>query len=337
MAAEKNYLVVVHGIGEHTEASVKKDVKSVLSKISPGFNKNVETHAVVYNQVFKDWIATAKSDWNAAIDKLASTNHFTGAKDLLKKKLGNDNQDFLETHALDVALYLSTVGVKVQLEVALQLTELLQAFIAGGDTRNRRIVILGHSMGTAVVHDTLHKMIQGGFEDDRANNLANMSLRINSLYQVANTSRLLKTTIDPTTVDTSVRPYPGGIIDRMYNVNHKFDPVPRVKPFKVDAQRWLPETPYPDSMYQDIELKAVLDQDIHSLKHYLRDPRLHMPLLFELDRDFDLPRNFRAKQVEYDKTTKKLIEARLKKKVDAAKAKLADSARDVILAFLDNL
>ncbi len=335
MAEEKNFLIVVHGIGEHTRESVEKEVKKALSAVSSTFNKNVETRAVVYNNVFKDWIASAKSDWNGAIDKLSSIKHFTGAKDLLKKRLNEDTQGFLETHILDVALYLSTVGIPVQLAVALQISDLLEEFIKGGNTRKRRLVILGHSMGTAVLHDTLHKMIKGGFEDDRANKLENMTVRINSLYQVANTSRLLKTETDPTDFETSVRPYPGGIIDRMYNVHHKFDPIPQVKPFEVDLGEWISETSIPKSVFKDVELKAVFDSDIHGIKHYLNDPKLHMPLLVELDREYDLPRDFRKKQKEYDRKSKKTIEAKLKTKADAAKKKLTDSVKEILLAFLD--
>jgi hypothetical protein len=334
MANAKNYIVVIHGIGEHTEKSIKKEVKTTLNGISGSFNKNVEVKAVTYNQVFTDWIEKAKSDWKTAIDALSSTNHFSSAKDFLKDLIDRE-PDFLETHVMDVALYLSTVGIKVQLEVALQLTKILTSYIEEGDTRQRRIVLMGHSMGTAVVHDSLHKMIIGGFEDDRANKLEGMSVRINSLYQLANTSRLLKTTIDPTTTASGVRPYPGGIIDRMYNVNNAFDPIPQVKSFKIDPVQWIPETSFPDTLYHDIKLKAVLDKDVHALTHYLKDPKLYLPLLHELDTGFVYPRNARQIKLEYDKTTDRAIEVKLQAKADAAKKRLSDSASDVLKAFLE--
>ncbi len=341
MADEKNFLVVIHGIGEHTETSVKTEVSTVLEGLSPTFAQNVEVRAIAYNQVFNDWIEAAKSTWNEAIDSLASANHMTEAKKLLKKKLGDDEAGFLQTHALDVVLYLSTVGVKVQLEVAGQLLDHLQDYIRGGNTRRRRIAVMGHSMGTAVLHDTLHKLIAEGFETDRDNTLADMALRINSIYQVANTSRLLKTRIDPTSDETSVRPHPGGIIDRYYNVHHRWDPIPQVKPFEVDPRRWIPESSFPDTLYKDIELKAVVDEDVHSLTHYLSDPRLHMPLLFELDRGYQLPRDFRSQQKEYERKAQAAIEAeietRLKAKARKAKQRMADSVKQIIEAFLDSV
>lgn len=335
---QKHFLIVVHGIGEHTSQSVTSEVVNALSKIYPNFSDEVETRAITYNHIFQRWLETASQDWQGAINSLSSVNHFSGAKDFLTRLVNTDDQNFVKTHLFDAVLYMSTLGVRVQLEVAQQLSDVLEEYIAGGNTSNRRIILMGHSLGTAVLHDTLHKMFRGGFEKDRLNQLSNMPFTFNSLYQVANTSRLFKTFVDPTTIETSVRPAPTGMIDRMYNVLNTYDPVPHLKRFQVDPASWIPESRWPRSVYREIELQAINSADIHSLDHYLSDPRLYLTLLFDLLDDYN-PGDEEKKIKDYDAKAKgkrkQQIKDKLDKKVQKAKEKIPDSTREIIEALLD--
>lgn len=336
----KHFLIVVHGIGEHTSDSVTTEVVDALTKNYPNFSDEVETRAITYNQIFKRWIESATQDWKGAITSLSSVNHFSGLKDFLTGLVESDDKNFNKTHLFDAVLYLSKLGVRVQLEVALQLTDLLQEFIGGGNTSNRRIILMGHSLGTAVLHDTLHKMFQGGFENDRLNRLSDMPFTFNSLYQVANTSRLFKTFVDPTTVETSVRPATSGMIDRMYNVLHAYDPVPHLKRFRVNTASWIPETSWPNAVYQEIELEAITSAEIHSLNHYLSDPRLYSTLLFDLLDDYD-PGDVDKEIKNYDKKAKEKLKQKVKnkldKKVKEAQEKIPDSTKDIVESLLDAL
>ncbi len=282
--SNKNMLIFVHGMGQDTRDSVESEIKTILSgNLEEDISKHVDIRAIAYNQVFDSWRKRAREDWTAAVNALEGRVHFSGMKDLLTGMTDIDDDHFNRTHWLDVVLYMSTLGVRVQLEVAQQLVAVLREFNNGGNLHSRRLVIMGHSLGAAVTHDTLYKLWTGGFEHDRSVNLSNLALKFHALFQVANTSRLLKTSVDPTSRETSVRPAYGGMIDRYYNVNHKYDPIALIKAFKIgDISHWLPGEDYPEDRYIDIQLKGIYDINTHSLSHYLSDPRLYCELFNEI-------------------------------------------------------
>jgi len=330
-ANSKNMLIVVHGMGEHTQQSITTEVKEILTaKYGNNIEDEIDIRVIAYNKVFNDWRVRAKNDIDGAINALEGRVHFTRVKDTLKNELDPSADNFFLTHWLDVVLYMSTLGVRVQLEVARQLTQILQEFNNGGNLNTRKIVLMAHSLGTTVAHDTLHKMWHGGFEDDRYNNLSRLPFAFTAFYQLANTSRLLKTGLDPTSRHTAVRPAPSGMMERMYNVYHKFDPVARAKQFKInDLNRWLPEQDWPDEVYFPIELEGVHQVNVHSLTHYLSDPQVYCNLLNEIVDSYNFPADFGqlVEQHKEDMVDAKLDEfkAEFEARVEAKNLELIES------------
>ena len=244
-----------------------------------------------------------------------------------------NDDNFNRTHWLDVALYLSNLGVRVQLEVARQITALLREFNSGGNLNSRRLVIIGHSLGTTVLHDTLYLMWSGGFEHDRSINLSGLALKFDALFQLANTSRLLKTIVDPTSKETSVRPAASGMVERMYNVNHQYDPIALVKAFKInDLSRWLPGEDFPEDLYLDLKLEGIHDLNTHSLSHYLSDPRLHCYLFNEILPGFRFSDCYKKRKA-HDKGAVGDEVEELKQAIDAVKFEKIESPADIIDAI----
>jgi len=332
-ASTKNMLIFIHGMGEDSRESVEDEIKSELTAMlgSP-FEARVDVRAVAYNQVFNSWRQRAKEDWSTAVGALTGRTHFSGLKSWLEGMTDIDDDHFNRTHWLDVALYLSNLGIRVQLEVARQVTALLREFNSGGNLSSRRLVIMGHSLGTTVLHDTLYLMWSGGFEHDRSINLSGLALKFDALFQLANTSRLLKTIVDPTSKETSVRPAASGMVERMYNVNHKYDPISLIKPFRInDLPRWLPGEDYPEDLYLDLELKGIHDLNTHSLSHYLSDPRLYCYLFNEIVPGYSFG-DCNKKMKKHDKGSLADEVEALKQAIDAVKLDKIESAGDIVNA-----
>lgn len=305
----KNMLIIVHGTGEHTEHGVDEVVRRTLSaQLNSPIENEVDIRVIAYNQVFNDWRQRARDDIEGAVGALEGRVHFSRVRDWLKNEVDPTEDNYFMSDWLDVVLYMSTLGVRVQLEVARQLTRILQEFNNGRNLNTRKIVLMGHSLGSAVIHDTLHKMWHGGFEDDRYNNLSRLPFAFTAFYQIANTSRLLKTGVDPTSRNTSVRPAPGGMMERMYNVHHKFDPIALIKQFKIkDLHRWLPEQEWPEEVYIPLELEGIHEVNFHSLAHHLSDPQVYCNLFTEIVDGYRFPSDYDA-----------LVERRKQGTVDAA-------------------
>lgn len=335
-SSTKNFLIVIHGMGQHTRETVTDEVTNAMAGISGWDEQKVELKVVTYNNVFDDWRERAQEDWNKTLQMLDGRVHFTKMKETLERSLDVGKDDFFQTHWLDVVLYMSTIGDPVQLEVATQLTRFLEEYFAGGNLDGRNCVIVAHSLGTAVAHDSLHKMWAGGFEDEGHNNLSRLPISIDAFFQVANTSRLLKSGIDPSSRKTAVRPAPGALMHRMFNCWHECDPVARIKQFRIkDLDHWLAERETPNSAYKDIRLQGIHQINVHSLGHYLKDPRLHVRLLQSLFDDYRPPQDLQDQIAKHDAgAIDDEIEA-LKKSVQDAKETFEniESISDIAEAF----
>lgn len=301
-SSTKNFLIVIHGMGQHTSETVTNEVTGALAGVSGWDPEKVELKVVTYNKIFDDWRERARDDWKKTLEMLDGRVHFSRMKEALEKSLDVEKDDFFQTHWLDVVLYMSTIGEPVQLEVATQLIRFLEEYFHGGNLDGRNCVVVAHSLGTAVAHDTLHKMWIGGFEDEGHNNLSRLPIKIDALFQIANTSRLLKTGIDPTSRKTAVRPAPGALMHRLYNCWHECDPIARIKQFRIkDLDHWLAERETPNSAYIDIRLKGIHELNVHSLGHYLKDPRVHVRLMQNLFNGYSAPEDIRDQRDQHDK------------------------------------
>jgi hypothetical protein len=196
----------------------------------------------------------------------------------IDERLGKD--EFLYTHFLDVIFYTTLLGGKVRVEVAKQLGSLI--------ARNplQKIHVIAHSLGTAVLHDTLALLYRAhaNFSDDIPV-LDTRTHKLSSVWMVANVSRLIQSATglaDP--MESVVRPGPGGCTNRLINIRHRFDPFTWCAGFDPrNDGSWVPKA-YFDRCYRAIETTSVRQLNTHEFTDFIENPSVSVPLLHRLVR-----------------------------------------------------
>lgn len=285
----KQALIVVHGMGNHTEETVKATVEESFTKAFGLYSslngvqvsEKFDIVAVAYNKNFDDFREQAAAQAGDMLDTLASTSgsmpitvELAKIVGELDKAIGED--EFFATHWLDVLLYrFSLLSEPIRLDVAKVLAD---EIITRGSAN---VHVLGHSLGTAVVHDTLAKAY--GAEplekDGQSLKLLNGRDRLGGVHMAANVSRVLQSFRKVGA--SEVRPGTG-CCGSYFEYRHKLDPFTKVKPFDpTDNEEWVPHNVFRRT-YRLIEPSAVTAANVHGLDHYLANPEVHLLLFHQL-------------------------------------------------------
>ncbi|AJQ95541.1 hypothetical protein [Gynuella sunshinyii] len=278
-------LAVAHGMGQHTTESLRTLVENAantaLQRYSTfqncKFENYVDIKPIVYDDIFE------QERQRIVQSNKPVSEYFKSAANLpslfieniveLEADIGKDN--FYTTQALDVLLYASLHGESVRLRV---LSELCTHMAAKG---NASFHVVGHSLGTNAIIDTLHKAYTGGITDNNGHHfkLDTITHKLDSLWMIANVSRLMyllnpiRTSPDPK--DTVVKPGTGGDSCTLhyYNIHHVLDPFTRFFHFNPQAdEAWVHPDDY-ESYYHNIITRNIGESlDPHDLTGYLTDP-----------------------------------------------------------------
>ncbi|MGF1761064.1 hypothetical protein L4D76_24700 [Photobacterium sagamiensis] len=283
MPNSKQLIILIHGMGDHTGSSFRKEVVSAcnnsLSRYksyqNTQFENEVYIESIGYNHIFEKMREEYK---NSALDldvfikgKLGSAEIPSVVNELvsLQQDLGKDK--FQYTHVLDVIFYLTLLGEKVRLYVA---EELLTAMLKYHD-KGVRVNVLAHSLGTAVIHDTLNKLYFDGYKDKTGKiKLDPNTLSIDMLWMFANVSPVITRLSGLTQpLKSAVKPGPGGCIGSLRNVFHRFDPftlkfINRFDPSLAD--NWI-EPFFFKNHYQRYKTEKVARMNTHGIGGYV-DP-----------------------------------------------------------------
>ncbi len=308
----KKTLIVVHGMGQHDDASLKKSVQDAFKAafaLYPSLQGTtpasvVDIVPVSYNAFFDKYRKKPKTPAASLADRLAAVDgsvpfvpRAVSAINGLEASLAEDK--FFTTHWLDVILYYLTVlSERARLHVA----EAIATSVARVGGAN--VHVLAHSLGTAVVHDTLAKAYGPAnlmSDRNRALNLSPVQHRLGGVHMVANVSRALQTFVKAG--DSIVRPGPLGCTSSFTEYRHKLDPIPRIKPFDpTDNGEWVTHSTF-RLAYKLVQPSSVTAANVHDLGHYLAIPEIHLHL-FRLLFDFRPAQQERqAAEAAYDATT----------------------------------
>ena len=304
----RHTLFVIHGIGKHpagwadnaqTKLRERWNGINTLKSIAPA-SRSFELVPLSYDSVFE----SVRKRWRDDLDSVRSAlGEFTpppGAFEALTElwELG-EKDNFATTHVLDLVLYqlIPTFRHRVGVTVFAQLRKELSARMGkkGFETWS----VVGHSMGTAVAHDTLQGAVMREW-DAIGGALPTGTLRMKALMMLANCSELLErkapaghvgrwpwdvyeSDVWPSITDT------GALCQHYLDVAHRLDPVAMPKPFSPKANRW-PGTnqridPTQTPPFVEIDLTRVIDANVHALEHYLDDPDCYVPLFRILEGD----------------------------------------------------
>jgi hypothetical protein len=277
-------IFVVHGMGNFKEGwstdiqnVIKESYATYESASFAPFDNLFEFQEVTYNDLFEE----RREAWKnkaGEINLLLTANGFTdhAAQKLMKLANATTGDDFFRTHILDVIMYRFMPQIAEQIRRAIQLT-ILERLSEFPENEAIEWSIVAHSLGTSVIHDTLHAV----FTHQVAGNQLSRILRPQVLCMVANVSRVLWNDID--FYGTAVRPSPlpsEGVCNHYINAHHELDPFPRVKPFHKPADQWLSDNAVAAGSYKNVKVpkEELTDWNVHGFAHYLRNPRVHVPL-----------------------------------------------------------
>jgi hypothetical protein len=318
----KKHLIVVHGMGSHTEASFKKEITDALGASLKTYDSRkdaklgdlVKIIAVSYDEFFEEFRKQRAEEGTGVLEMLKKINGTekltdSAADEIARIEVNLGKDEFFNTHWLDVLLYRFTL---INERIRLKLAQVIAKSIA--EVGGANVHVLGHSLGTAVVHDTLAKAFgPENLVDDQGNalNLNPITHRLGGVHMVANVSRALQTFVKLGA--SIVRPGPLGCTTLFSEYRHKLDPITRIRPFNpTDNGGWVPHDDFVSS-YALIEPSAVTQANVHDVGHYLSIPVVHQLL-------FDIVLDFRPKKAEKDTAEKAFFATTVQGKAQALQA-----------------
>lgn len=283
-----NLLFVVHGMGIHNDGTGDEDswcddITTKLDEIASfyhgfdldtnRFSSQVQIVPITYDEPFRvllrKWNEQASAVEKTIVDE--RIKHAPPITSWLAKLDGEKQEQFFWSHVVDVLLYeyFDLVAKNIRIVVMDRITKAIEE--ARSDS-TLRITFLAHSLGTAVLHDSLAMMgLHGG-----GSAMAGKGFPFEAAFMLANVGRLLEDRIDGLRVYDSVvcppRPkMPGAFFNTFWNFRHTLDPIPAVRPFGPSG--------WDASTYRDARIDHISQLNVHGFEHYLENATVHKPLI----------------------------------------------------------
>lgn len=296
-------LFVVHGMGQYEtgwEAEVRRKLEEVAGRYAAfradpaALWQEVELVPVLYDDVLRATIDAWRTH-AGGVASFARQHELFGGLDLdwLERFAGED-PSFFWTHAADVVLYrfFKLQRAAVRARVARQILDRVEALPNGAFDD---CCVLAHSLGTAVIHDTLHTLATSTF-DGQAHPYGVLDSRFRAITMLANTSRVLQD--DIVAYDSVVRGGPRtsktSNCSQFLSWHHEWDPFTLVKRYAPDL--WDERWPANNNTFGSVA--HFRHWNVHGFDHYLDHPRIHVPLLNLLTGRDAVPRKERLAAVK---------------------------------------
>ena len=303
-------LIIVHGMGQHTADSFKKEFIDGCKwafDLYPGFSgkspeEYAEIIAVAYNDIFdehREKMANRATPITERLQAIPGMNGNTLSEAIsalteIESEINDD--DFFKTHWLDVLFYrFTTLGEVVRIRLGEKISHEVGSVNGGG----KRVHVLGHSLGTAVVHDCLAKLYDDDYILGNSDNLSDVMHKLGSVHMVANTSRVLQSFVN---VDKSVvKPGHGGCTFYYREYRHSLDPITWPKSFNpTDNGNWISNDSWFFKRYELIRPSSITNEhgNTHNIQHYLANPLVHQQIFKKV---FDIELTDEQKMEGHDK------------------------------------
>lgn len=290
----KPMVLVIHGMGTHKPGETKKTIADGLNKAGKNFgladfdvNDKVEFFQFNYSDFLDEVRLRDAEEAGKLIEHISLLQgHGLGEKTVSKLVASFsdfDEDEMLYTHWMDVIYYgMMFWGEKIRVDLAKKLNDLMIEREQGG----RELHIIAHSLGTAVLHDTLAKLFRKDTDiTSKVPQLDTDRFQIDSIWTVANVSRLINILNDIADPNHSiVTSDNGGCTDLFYNIRNEFDPFTWFKEYKRPIENGG----------RHIEVKTVREINTHDLKEYVEAPEV-------ADAFFSNVLNITISNVQYEK------------------------------------
>ena len=204
--SNKPIVFLLHGMGKNAAASWHNKPVKVLNsalKFYPGLTfsssslgRRFDIVPLNYDEFFERRREMWADNFGRLLtemkksDGLSRSLSQTGAKRLARIHDSTTNDSFFNTHVLDVLIYRYTlVGEQIRVSIAKQIAGALAEGI------NRPFHFIAYSLGTSVLHDTLHKLYSGASWRNKKRirrAFKPATMKADSVIMVANVSRVLQ-------------------------------------------------------------------------------------------------------------------------------------------------
>ncbi|MBC54234.1 MAG: hypothetical protein CMQ34_10425 [Gammaproteobacteria bacterium] len=286
----KHLVFLIHGMGAYkkdwstdAQATLKKayDAYPTLAKVK--FNEAYSFQEITYDDKFERIRDAWDSESNGIKERLIAMGVSSGLiQTLTRLAQSGTGGGFFRTHVLDVIFYrfFPTVRDPVRMHVAKSIADSLNKH-RSTSTGPIKWSIIGHSLGTAVTHDTLHLM----FAKSATADIPPLSVRDFSLHTYlacANVSRVLskgnEIPVYTSRVRPAMTPSRDAVMRYFLNAWNMFDPFTRPSRFEP-AHDWLDSATQAarHARFQDIKTTEIRQTNVHALEHYLENPAVHIP------------------------------------------------------------
>jgi hypothetical protein len=286
----KHQVFLVHGMGDFNKdwsLDTQQTLRTAFAQYdrvkAMGLLGHFDFVEINYNDIFESIRAQWQANATAAAGALSAVGLAgSAASRLVDLANAGTGGDFFRTHVLDVVLYrfMKPITERVTQSVRSQILNRLKAF-PQDDAPSWSVI--GHSLGTAVVQDTLHAM----FTETVDGVLLGDKFKPDFVFMVANVSKVLwnrggdiyASALRPHTVDSL------GLCWKYCSFSHELDPFPQVDPFDPPVS-WFPEGATPVQREQlyfgetpTIRAQDVQDINVHGFNHYLSHPAVHSEII----------------------------------------------------------
>ncbi|GAC17693.1 hypothetical protein [Paraglaciecola arctica] len=267
-----NLIILVHGMGTYEPGQMTKEVQAGLDKslefagLNFDYMQDVEFYEHNYG-ILLDGIRKKESE---ALSEFSQLGINTGVIAKLNDYATNLSGDkFFYSHLLDVIYYgLTMWGERLRSNFINDLIAQKRAGLFQG----KRIHILGYSLGTALINDSLSKIYRDGDGDEQ--HFSTDHDKIEKYWSIANVSRIIHGLNDINGADPKtnvVTDNIGGCIKKMTVAAHKYDPFMLVKPYErvpVNGRFHHPS--------------GITQANTHDLTGYLAHPEIGLNLIYDL-------------------------------------------------------
>jgi hypothetical protein len=201
-------------------------------------------------------------------------------EELDKLASATNRETFINTHVVDVLMYRALRQVAGMVRESVR-SQILEALTKRGNIGEVRWSVIAHSLGTAVIHDSL----QGLYSESSLNPDANFTgvTRPTTLAMIANVSRVLEDGGNFDVYTSRVRPGADNRAGCLFylNARHEWDPFTQPKKF-APMSNWPSMEARARELFVDCQIRDIGQLNVHALEHYLDNPLVHGPLFNSL-------------------------------------------------------
>ena len=283
-------IILVHGMGKRKPGTFTRDFKiginkglELLGAADSDWLSEVEIREFYYADTFKEHreklAANAEAIRNGTLPVSNWMSQLYNKVGKIDEFIGEDNA-FTQSW-LGIAFYCHTfLGEQIRVELASEICKAIN------DAENHSDVhVLSYSLGTAVLHDTLHKLFRDDASfRDKIPGFPTGSFNLGSVTTIANISRLTNL------INFLENPYKSrcttgllGCTDRFVNVSNAFDPFLWLRSYSPDKN-----PNYVPAQTNDLKFNAIKSWNPHNFINYLAYPEVTLRLLTSYTSTLDM-------------------------------------------------